>query len=279
LAVRGGLVVAVSLLALTVGAQRSDARSGGTSGGRIIFIAGESGDVGPSPNLYMTNADGTNAQVPRPWASYAVFAPSGRYLAYQVISEKNTRVMAAEGPSRDRLLIRNAWFADWAPVGGSIAFERGSDVWVKSLRGGAERRVARNADVPAWLPDGKRLAVRRGSDSRGFGGDIWVLDLTAKTEKRVIRDACDAHWSPDGRKVAFARCDEVESFIYVARADGSAARRLVKGESPAWSPNSREIAYTDGRRIFRRRADGTHWRVVWGDTQVYRACRFLDWAR
>jgi Tol biopolymer transport system component len=277
LRVRGGLVLAVSLLTLTHAAQGLEASPESQRDGRIIFIVGESGDIGPSPNLVMMDADGSNSHLRLHWASHAVFSPNGRSIAYELIGARDTRVIAADGPVRDRLLIRNASFADWSPAGAAIAFERGDDVWVKSLRSGSQRRVARNADVPAWSPDGKRLAIRRGRDARGFGGDIWVLDLATKREHRLIRNACEAHWSPDGRWIAFERCNEYESYIYVTHADGTAAHRVAAGTSPAWSPDSRELAYSDERRIIRIRLDGSHRRVVY-HPGGYCGCRFLDWA-
>lgn len=275
---RGGLVLAVLLLALTLAAERLEGKPESQRDGRIIFIVGESGDIGPSPNLVMMDADGSNTHVRVHWASHAAFSPNGRSIAYQLIGKpRDTRVIAADGPLRDRLLIRNASFADWSPTGAAIAFERAGgdvwDVWVKSLRTGAQRRVVRNAKLPEWSPDGKRLAFVRTND-------VWVVDLATKRAHRLIRNAgCGAHWSPDGRRIAFERCDQFgDSSLWIALGDGTAAHRIAAGGSPAWSPDRRELAYSDGRRIIRIRLDGSHRRVVWGGPKGYCGCRFLDWA-
>jgi dipeptidyl aminopeptidase/acylaminoacyl peptidase len=272
LPVRGGLILAAALLTLTFGVTRVDARPDSQRGGRIIFIIGESGDIGPSPNLVMMNADGSNSHLRLHWALHASFSPKGRSIAYELIGEPNTRVIAADGPLRDRLLIRNASSADWSPVGGAVAFVRDGDAWVKSLRTGAQTRVVRNATYPEWSPDGKRLAFVRNNDA-------WTVDLATRRPHRLIRDAgCGARWSPDGRRIAFERCTRYgQSDIYVALADGTSARRVAEGGSPAWSPDGHEIAFSDGRRIIRIRPDGTHRHVVWGNGKGYCACRDLDW--
>jgi hypothetical protein len=269
--VRGALVLAVSLLTLTLAPHRLEAKPEAQRDGHIIFIVGESGDIGPSPNLVMMDADGSNARVRLHWASHAVFSPSGRSIGYQLIGARDTRVIASDGPLRDRLLIRNARFADWSPAGATVAFERAGDVWVKNLRTGTQRRVVRNGDFPEWSPDGERLAFVRTSD-------LWVVDLATKKAHRLIRNACGARWSPDGRRIAFERCDQTgASSLYIALADGTVPRRVAAGGSPAWSPDGRELAYSDERRIVRIRVDGSHRRVVYRP-KGYCACRFLDWA-
>jgi Tol biopolymer transport system component len=268
---RGGLVLAVSLLTLALAAQRLEAKPEAQRDGHIIFIVGGSGDIGPSPNLVMMDADGSNARVRLHWASHAAFSPNGRSIAYQLIGARDTRVIATDGPLRDRLLIRDARFADWSPAGAAIAFERAGDVWVKNLRTGAQRRVVRNGEFPEWSPDGERLAFVRTSD-------VWVVDLATKRAHRVIRNSCGARWAPDGRRIAFERCDRIgTSSLYIALADGTAAHRVAAGGSPAWSPDGRELAYSDEGRIIRIRMDGSHRRIVY-HPKGYCACRFVDWA-
>ena len=270
---RAGLALAASLLTLIVGAERLEAKGESQRDGRIIFIVGESGDIGPSPNLLMMDADGGKAHLRLHWAAYASFSPNGRSIAYELIGARDTRVIAADGALRDRPLIRNASSVSWSPTGQAIAFVRGGDLWVKTLRTGAQRRVVRNGGSPDWSPDGKKLAFVRDDDA-------WVLDLATARTQRLIRNAgCGARWSPDRRRIAFERCDsQGESYVYVARSDGTLARRLAKGASPAWSPDGREIAFSDGRRIIRIQADGTHRRAVYAPGG-HCACRFLDWRR
>jgi Tol biopolymer transport system component len=281
------LAVALSLLTLILVAERAEAKPESQRDGRISFIVGESGDTGPSPRLIVMDADGTNPRVRLGYVYHASLSPNGRLIAYDPAGSRDTRVIAADGPLRDRLLVRNGRSADWSPTGAAVAFERGSAIWVKNLHSRAERRVVRNAEWPDWSPDAKKLAFIRLRPPRDENSDVWVVDLASKRTHRLIRNAGNVRWSANGHWIAFERelaprkrvsGVSYPVYIYVARADGTKQRRLAEGESPAWSPDGRELAFTDGRRIFRVRLDGRSRRVVY-DPKYFLYPRFLDWAR
>ena len=69
-------------------------------------------------------------------------------------------------------------------------------------------------------------------------------------------------------RIAFTSTRDGEPFIYLATPDGSAIRRLTRGEWPAWSPDGRRIAFArrGGENGFHQirviNADGTHERIV-----------------
>jgi len=274
---RRSVVLVVLILALAVVEDRPKAAPDSRDAGRISVIVGESSDSGPSPRLIIMDADGKNARV-FGWRLHASLSPDGSAIAYEgreVIPA--IRSMAVDSPTQDRLLVRNGVRADWSPTGRTIAFVRGSDLWVKDLHGGTEKRIVRNADAPDWSWDGKRLAFVRGND-------VWVVERASKSARRLIRDADAPRWSPDGSHIAFERhdwnkshTDYFDTHIYIARADGAGQRRVVEAESPAWSPDGHELAVAELRRVVLIRVDGSHRRVVYAhDCCAYRD---LDWVR
>lgn len=67
--------------------------------------------------------------------------------------------------------------------------------------------------------------------------------------------ARSAAWSPDGRWVAFEQRTDLKyhrltpaTTIQIVRADGNGRRKLVRGNSPAWSADGREIYYNTWNR-------------------------------
>jgi uncharacterized protein YjdB len=139
-----------------------------------------------------------------------------------------------------------------APIIGQIAFDSPRGVEIMSACGLDRRLLINNPAVPpGWDPM-----------------DAHVLGPT---------------WSPDGDRLAYTWDPYGEGFwaVYVARADGSDARRLIGPDAydggaagtvwfadPAWSPDGKKIAVRgetlegNYRRIHVVNVDGTNMRVL-----------------
>ncbi len=284
---RSSVLLAASLLALAVD-DRTHAESQSRRDGRIAVIVGESGEAGPSPRLIVMDADGKNPRVRLGDVVHASLSPNGRSIAYETLAARDTRVVAADGRGPGRLLVRDGRSVDWSPNGDAIAFVRSrdtcsrGDVWIENLRSRKQRRVVRNAQWPNWSPDGKKLAFvrsRTSCPSSSAGSYVWAVDLASKRLQRLIRGADAPRWSPDGQRIGFTRWGDVSSFIYVARADGTAERRVAEADSAAWSPDGSELAIANFSRVSRIRSDGTRRHVVYAPKGGCPACRDLDWVR
>ena len=144
-----------------------------------------------------------------------------------------------------------------------LAFVRGeasaTDIFVVREDGSGLRRLttSRGADYsPIWSPDGKRILF---VSSRDGDDELFVMDAAGKNVRQLTRNRerdLTPQWSPDGKLIAFAsdRSRVGEPEIWIMRADGANARRLVKTAdhpswqdlqySPVWSPDGKRLIFS-----------------------------------
>jgi len=108
-------------------------------------------------------------------------------------------------------------------------------------------------------PDGQRVAytvTMRDVPGRAYP-QLWILDLSTGKSTRLGGDekrTAAPKWSPDGKWIAYIGGEGDQSGVHVVRPDGSGDTfyALVvgsnsplpgQGESLAWSPDGKEIAY------------------------------------
>ena len=105
---------------------------------------------------------------------------------------------------------------------------------------------------PAWSADGQKLAF-------DLGGDIATMDVFGDNARRFsfpgIR-ASRPSWSPGGDRLVFHGRSDGVLRVYVARADGSGLRVLARGSQPAWSAGD-VIALVRGGLLYRIHPDGS----------------------
>ncbi len=94
---------------------------------------------------------------------------------------------------------------------------------------------------------------------------LYLLDLATKKLEKLTTDKGvdeeDGAWSPDGKWIAFSSNHDpdpdrsLNTDVYVVEAKpGSTAKRLTTQKGPdggrlAWSPDSKQIAYTEGKTV------------------------------
>jgi Tol biopolymer transport system component len=122
------------------------------------------------------------------------------------------------------------------------------------------RRATTDAFTAHWSPDGKKLAFSLGV--HGYNG-VALFDPATRETDLLIAPGKDPVWSPDGQYIAFVRdCRQVPGLpelataqrrdqdrsgwdeeVWLIKADGTQARRLVHGHWPSWSQDSQCVYY------------------------------------
>jgi Tol biopolymer transport system component/DNA-binding winged helix-turn-helix (wHTH) protein len=166
----------------------------------------------------------------------------------------------------------------WSPDGRWIAFLRGdvpgrNDVMLIPPLGGPERRVGeihirQDFVIPpylSWLPDSRALVVVNSASPQEtealFLMSVDTGELRALTTATLSNPHQQPAVSPDGRAVAFFRRSGPLCVVRLtedlrAAAEPSVLPARSRAVHPTWTPDGKEIVYSDGERLWRVDATG-----------------------
>lgn len=196
----------------------------------------------------------------------------------------------------------------------TIAFVRGTDIWIASGQGTDQRLLIRNASAPAWSPDHKRIAFVR-------NGNVWVVGRDGRSEHAVSHWPANAERTPLGMAPTISIAwDPIEPALTVSRdvdyemlfhdgsrkqitgsalyyvplggnsggivkemvgpGEGGAGFRFSNQEFPAWSRDGKWLAFARNGDIWvttRQKADRDDPRPWYRDTiRLYAPAVFDD---
>jgi dipeptidyl aminopeptidase/acylaminoacyl peptidase len=225
-------------------------------------------------------------------------APAGGKIAWVSNARGVRNIMVAEPPSYQARKITNYTEDDgqelsdprWTPDSRAIVYVRGEggnrageypnpavdprgveqDIWIVGLDGTPPRKIG-EGNSPAVAPRGDRVAYTR-------RGQVWWAALDGKTAPVQPFQARGSNqrptWSPDGARLSFVSDRGDHQFIGVYDVDANALRYLDPStdldSQPAWSPDSRSVAYIrepshGGGRIYGARRADEPWSIRMAD--------------
>jgi Tol biopolymer transport system component len=203
--------------------------------------------------LVVARADGTGGRVVARDVSAPSWAPDGRRIAVEDVND-GIDVIPVDGGDADHVLVDDGAGdtskrgPDWSPRGDTIAYRvaYGPDR-LAFYDVGARRSQETAIDVSGgtdWRPDGRAIAFTAVTlCGSSWCDEIRLHVLGTAVWRRLIPNASSPSWSPDSRWLAFVRRVGRDDEIFVARADGSDARRLTTSAgpdlAPAWRPRPR----------------------------------------
>jgi Tol biopolymer transport system component len=228
--------------------------------------------------LWVLDAQGRNPQQATTDVSEAVvhirprWSPDGTKLVFQNLERTKFDVRVVDVATKKMAWITNDVTQDldpvWSPDGRFIYFSSyrggGINIWrapvaadgssaglLEQLTTGAGQDVQ-----PALSSGGRRIAFTILKQN----ADLWKLPVSptdgrpAGPPQAVIattREDSRGSWSPDGRTIAFNSDRTGEMNIWIAAADGTAARQLTRGPGgdfqPSWSPDGQHIVFFSSR--------------------------------
>lgn len=140
-----------------------------------------------------------------------------------------------------------------SPDGKLIAFASARDgvqrIWLKQVAGGSEVALTGGVDdYPRFSPDGASVLYLHAEPPRT--ASLWRVPVVGGEPRRILDDVTSADFAPDGERIAFTRLLQgdaaARAALYIADADGSNARELLRLEAaavhPRWSRDGKQIA-------------------------------------
>jgi Tol biopolymer transport system component len=201
------------------------------------------------------------------------WSPDGTSMAFtrRVVNHSRIFVIRANGTAVRHLSDASDYTATaWSPDGTTIAFTRraanGYRIFIIRANGTGVRQLTDASGwddgypLFAWSPDGRRIAF-----DRNHG--IYIVRVADGKTRRLVRGGSHWAWSPDGRAIAFMH----RRNIYTVGVDSLRVRRLaislpadfaapvahrIEPDEFAWSPDSREVAFSAYGRLFVVRETG-----------------------
>ncbi len=213
---------------------------------------------------------------------YPTWSPDGMFFAYLVYNRQSQQaffhlydMLAAESKQISKQAVQViggfCWTFDgeYLVWGGPQPNGAEMDIYRMEISTGTVTNLTRTSPVwdafPACSPVSNQISFvsDRVSEGEEELDNIWVMDIDGKNLLQLTAPTGWENnypgWSPDGKEIAFLRSGLFEGEsggprgLWAVKVDGSGERLIAEldiilpaGLSPAWSPDSKWIAYNSG---------------------------------
>lgn len=187
-----------------------------------------------------------------------IAAPFGCGLRHTFFDGTNPQVTCLQDLFDTVSVSRNGDKLAWDTNSGKIIYVSGVDGFNPAAAPVPPGFVA----SPSLSPDGQKVAFLYSPKNDGRY-DIWVTSVAAQDAEQdtSTRNVSDVVWSPTGDWLAYVQNwseNTLEGQISLIRPNGDDAHTLVKGDSPDWSPDGKQLAYVHHGSIWTVDADGSN---------------------
>ncbi len=198
-----------------------------------------------------------------------VWSPNGEKIAFinrGLFLKKSIHVMDASN-FQEKELVKNLDIEEsedivWSPDGRKIAFsvnklisdgDSTNQIYIIQADEHQSPKYLVDGSCPSWYPDSNKLifTVRSKSEIRS---SIYSINADGSGQTNLLGDIAgnvnELKLSKNGEWIIFSVFEpyiagQVESYIYILRANTPEKPKKIKGSSPTWSPDSSRIAFYD----------------------------------
>ena len=161
---------------------------------------------------------------------------------------RQERVIGIDHRTGDEIRATGGLYSSpvWSPDGMQISFSCSGNLYIMNSDGSGMYDTGIDAGYYDWTVDNQFV----------HWGGKWIVDFDGGNTRQISeKSGLQVRVSPDGKKIAICEYTDPDLEIWLVNIDGSDLRYLTDGYSPAWSPDSKMLAFLRRKEDSRFRED------------------------